>query len=88
MNTLDTMKLALAMLEKCNMNGWMLADYEDEMYQAISALKQAIEEYEKAEPVAEYHFDLVAGKLLTELKPFHVGKTLLYTHPPKKEKNS
>jgi hypothetical protein len=50
MNTLDTMKMALAMLEKCNMNGWMLADYEDEMYQAISALKQAIEECKKAKP--------------------------------------
>ena len=38
------MELALSMLDHCNKHGWMLADYETQMYEALTALREALEE--------------------------------------------
>ena len=45
------MQQALKCIERCNAHGWILADYEDEVYAAITALKAALEQPEQ-EPVA------------------------------------
>ena len=37
------LKLALAFIERVNMEGWVLADFEREMYAAIAAIKDALE---------------------------------------------
>ena len=33
---------ALECIERCNKHGWILADYEDEVYAAITALREAL----------------------------------------------
>lgn len=47
MTALDAMRSALEMLDLCNQNGWMLADYEPKMYSAITNLRAAIAEMER-----------------------------------------
>jgi DNA-directed RNA polymerase alpha subunit len=44
---IDVMKLALETLEKLNTNGWILADFEDDVYASIDALRAAIEQAEQ-----------------------------------------
>ena len=34
--------LALAFIERVNKEGWVLADFEQEMYAAIAAIKEAL----------------------------------------------
>ena len=36
------LKLALAFIERVNKYGWVLADFEKEMYAAMDAIKEAI----------------------------------------------
>ena len=43
----EVMQQALKCIERCNAHGWILADYEDEVYAAISALKAALEQPEQ-----------------------------------------
>jgi hypothetical protein len=38
------LKLALAFIERVNREGWVLADFEREMYAAIAAIKEALVE--------------------------------------------
>jgi len=47
----DAMKLALEFIERVNKDGWILADFEPQMYQAITAIKDALAQPEQ-EPVA------------------------------------
>ena len=47
----ETMKLALEFIERVNKDGWILADFEPQMYQAIAALKERLAQPEQ-EPVA------------------------------------
>ena len=47
MSNRETMQQALKCIERCNMHGWILADFEDEVYAAISALKAALEQPEQ-----------------------------------------
>jgi len=51
MTNRETMQQALECIERLNAHGWILADYEDEVYAAIAALKAALEQPEQ-EPVA------------------------------------
>ena len=57
--TRDTLQLALEALELCNKNGWMLADYESQMYDAIEALRT---ELAKTEPPAPHWVCEYCGK--------------------------
>ena len=72
------LKLALDFIERVNKDGWILADFEPEMYAAITAIKEALAQPEQ-EPVAWWndtgtHIDLnVSGR-----------GTPLYTHPPQR----
>ena len=38
------LKQALELIERLNMRGWILADFEDEVYAAITALRTALEQ--------------------------------------------
>lgn len=42
MNKDAALKLALAFIERVNMEGWVLADFEQEMYAVIAAIKKAL----------------------------------------------
>ncbi len=44
MTNRETMQQALECIERCNAHGWILADFEDEVYAAIAALKAALEQ--------------------------------------------
>ena len=49
MNKDEAMQQALELIERLNKHGWILADFEAEVYAAITALKAALEQ--QAEPV-------------------------------------
>ena len=53
------MQQALECIERCNAHGWILADYEDEVYASIDALKAALAQPEQ-KPVAH---SVIAGAL-------------------------
>jgi len=44
------LKMALKFIERVNRDGWILEDFEPQMYEAITAIKEALET--KDEPVA------------------------------------
>ena len=46
--------LALDFIERVNKDGWLLADFEPEMYAAITAIKESLKQSEQ-EPAAYYH---------------------------------
>jgi len=48
----ETMQQALECIERLNMRGRILADFEDEVYAAINALRKALAQQPKQEPVA------------------------------------
>ena len=47
MSNKDAMQQALECIERLNMRGWILADFEDEVESAITALKAALEQPEQ-----------------------------------------
>jgi len=47
----EALKLALDFIERVNKDGWILADFEPQMYAAIAAIKEALAQPEQ-EPVA------------------------------------
>ena len=47
----EALKLALDFIEKVNKDGWILADFEPQMYSTIAAIKEALAQPEQ-EPVA------------------------------------
>jgi len=49
------MQQALKCIERCNMHGWILADFEDEVESAINALKAALEQPEACQTCVEIH---------------------------------
>jgi len=53
------MQQALECIERCNAHGWILADYEDEVYASIDALKAALAQPEQ-KPVSH---SVIAGAL-------------------------
>jgi hypothetical protein len=40
----EALKLALAFIERVNKDGWVLADFEPEMYATLAAIKEALRE--------------------------------------------
>jgi hypothetical protein len=47
----EALKMALEFIERVNKEGWILADFEPQMYEAIAALKERLAQPEQ-EPVA------------------------------------
>jgi len=49
--TQEALRMALEFIERVNKDGWILADFEPEMYATITAIKEALAQPEQ-EPVA------------------------------------
>ena len=80
----EALTMALDFIERVNKDGWLLADFEPEMYSAITAIKEALAQSEQ-EPVAMLERDSSIGRLrvtyedaVTELDE---GVYPLYTKP-------
>jgi transcription elongation factor Elf1 len=54
--TKETLKLALEFIERVNKDGWILADFEPEMYATITAIKEAL-----AQPERDYERGFIDG---------------------------
>jgi hypothetical protein len=86
---IDAMKQALEIIK--NMRSGYGDDYPTEKERkTITALRQAIEEAEKQEPVAWIQEDRIVPELgydctMTREHPKELGYTPLYTAPPRKE---
>lgn len=50
--TREALKLALELIERVNRGGWILADFEDEMYTAITAIREALAQPEQSNEAA------------------------------------
>jgi len=46
---IEVLKQALEFIERVNKDGWILADFEPQMYDTITSLRQAIAELESQE---------------------------------------
>jgi hypothetical protein len=46
---IEALKQALEFIERVNKDGWILADFEPQMYDTITSLRQAIAELESQE---------------------------------------
>ena len=79
--TQEALKLALEFIERVNKDGWILADFEPEMYATITAIKEALAQPEQ-EPVAWIRKD--ATLRFADGKMFAVGQPF-YTHPPQRK---
>jgi hypothetical protein len=91
--TQEALKLALEFIERVNKDGWILADFEPEMYATITAIKEALAQTQ--EPVAwmyqEYRDDDQFGwrdEILFTPPPndpiYFRNITPVYTHPPQR----
>jgi len=81
----ETMQQALECIERLNMRGRILADFEDEVYAAINALRKALAQ-PKQEPVAwmtEDECDVYTRKQVNGY--FQHDHIPLYTTPPQLE---
>ena len=45
------MQQALELIERLNKHGWILADFEDEVYATLNSLKAALEQQPVQEPL-------------------------------------
>ena len=76
------LKLALDFIERVNKDGWILADFEPEMYAAITAIKEALTQPEQ-EPVGQLLEDAFGrGQVMWFNKP--KDESMLYTTPPQR----
>jgi hypothetical protein len=77
------MQQALECIERLNAHGWILADFEDEVYAAITALKAALEQPEQ-EPVAIVTSETGNPDITMSWwhEPALPMGTKLYTQPP------
>jgi len=70
--------MALDFIERVNKDGWLLADFEPEMYAAITAIKESLKQSEQ-EPVGKFaKFTDGVWREVTDGSP----GVLLYTAPP------
>lgn len=51
----EAMKLALEFIERVNKDGWILADFESQMYEAIAALKERLAQPEPIQSLQCFH---------------------------------
>jgi len=73
----EALKMALEFIERVNKEGWILDDFEPQMYQAIAALKERLAQPEQ-EPVA-----WISPKGHIHFEPY-LDSVPLYTHPPQR----
>ena len=79
----EALKLSLDFIERVNQDGWILADFEPEMYAAIIAIKEALAQSEQ-EPVGKFaKFTDGVWRQVTDGSP----GVLLYTAPPQSKED-
>ena len=61
--TQEALKLALEFIERVNKDGWILADFEPEMYATITAIKEALAQPEQ-EPVKMVAYNCFCGRTM------------------------
>ena len=73
---IEVLKQALEFIERVNKDGWILADFEPQMYDTITSLRQAIAELESQEPVGwiDSKGNMLCVKINESCRP-------LYAHP-------
>lgn len=71
--TKEVMQQALECIERLNMHGWILADFEDEVYAAITALREALAQPEQ-EPTPWR--DMIVATLVREGIDKHKAREL------------
>ena len=79
----EALKLALEFIERVNKDGWILADFEPQMYQAIACLRLVIDaEYISSKPMAWEQFYPEMGKpKLAYLSPTESPENACYIPP-------
>ena len=50
------LKMALDFIERVNKDGWLLADFEPEMYTAITAIKESLKQTDGSSGILLYTF--------------------------------
>ena len=83
----ELMQQALDALEKLNKDGWILADFEDEVYASIEALRARLAQPEP-EPVAwadKYDLDREGHDFWVSRQQPAKNGVPLYTAPPQRE---
>ena len=78
------LKLALDFIERINKDGWILADFEPEMYAAITAIKEALAQSEQ-EPVQVLPLEFVE---MVMGKEHLISNPIFWAEWPNKEKNT
>ena len=78
----EALKLALEFIERVNRDGWILADFEPEMYATITAIKEALAQ---PKPVQVSPLDFVT---MTLEKEHLVGRPIIWAQWPNEEKNT
>ena len=85
-NAIMALKLALDFIERVNKDGWILADFEPEMYAAITAIKEALKQSEQEQkPVQVSPLEFV--EIVME-KEHLIGNPIFWAEWPNKEKNT
>ena len=59
----EALKLVLEFIERVNKDGWILADFEPQMYEAITAIKEALAKPEQ-EPVKLVSYNCKCGRTM------------------------
>ena len=86
----EALKLALDFIERVNKDGWLLADFEPEMYVAITAIKEALAQPEQ-EPIG--YLSVGGAERLVVKKQAHeqirnfrlfANDVSVYTTPPRR----
>ena len=78
--------MALDFIERVNKDGWILADFEPEMYAAITAIKESLKQSEQEQkPVQVSPLEFV--EIVME-KEHLIGNPIFWAEWPNKEKNT
>ena len=78
--------MALDFIERVNKDGWLLADFEPEMYVAITAIKESLKQSEQEQKPVQVSplecVEMVMGK------EHLIGNPIFWAEWPNKEKNT
>jgi hypothetical protein len=69
----EALKLALEFIERVNKDGWILADFEPQMYTTITAIKAALAQQDHS----EQHLDMVKAQPAQEPVAYGMGDTMI-----------
>jgi hypothetical protein len=77
------LEMALMFIERVNRDGWILEDFEPQMYEAITAIKEALETKDAYVQVRPWEFNM-----MTQGKEDIIGIPIAWSQWPNNEKNT